>query len=144
MSNPRIEQLLTDALLTGKLIHPGDPAQRLPPKQIVLPFQHTAGRPKEMNDLMDATAKLWSEAIVHLIETEVELVNREEAVAMRRAVGEGPPAPLAMPVFCKCDRSRQDPLALLTITSPDYIVIDGPSLIRGLGKRAVACPHERG
>jgi|SRR5215207_7455329 len=144
MPNPQIERLLADALRTG-LTHPGDPDRRIPPKPIVLPFGHAAGRPKEMNDLMDATVKLLSEAIVHHIETEgdSEIVPREEAIAMRRAVGEGPPAPSATPVFCKCDHDRKDPLALLTITSPDYIVIDGPALIGGLTKRNVKCPHGR-
>lgn len=146
MTNERIEQSLADALLAGSLMHPGNPAERIPPRPIVTPFAHAAGRPKEMNDLMDATAKLWSEAIVHHIETETqsEIVGREEAIVMRRAVGEGPPTPSATPVFCKCDSSRSDPLALLTITNPDYIVIDGPTLIKGLTKRAVNCPHKRG
>jgi len=143
MSNERIAQLISDRLVTG-LTHPGDPETGAKPTQIALPFQ-TTGQPEEMVNLIVGTTKLLGEALVHLIETEggVELVDREEAKQMRIAVGQGPETPLATPVHCRCDADKVDPLMFLTITDPERIVIDGPTLIRGLSQREVACPHER-
>jgi hypothetical protein len=143
--NARITDLIAAKLRSG-LTHPGDPERNIPSRPIVTPFGHTAGMPKQMADLMVASTKLWAEAIVHVIETEgaTELVPRAEAITMRRAVGEGPAAPLALAVHCRCDRTLADPLAFIAAPSNDRIVIDGPALLEGLRGRGVECPHTRG
>jgi hypothetical protein len=136
---PSVAELIANALNTG-LVHPGDPAKGVKPKPIALPFGRKASMPQEYSDLMDATVKLLSEAIVALIEEEHEIVPREEAVVMRRAVGEGPPHPLAMGVHCKC---RDEPLVMVPPPSNDRIVLDGKTLIRQVSKLDARCPHER-
>jgi len=135
--------LIAQRLSTG-LEHPGDPARNIPPRPIALPFGKTAGMPEEMADLVNGTVTMIAEAIVYLIETDgaTELVPREEARAMRDAVSEGIPEGPFVPLLCRCDRERNRPLAMLMMTSPEAIIIDGPTLIRGLHKRRVECPHE--
>lgn len=144
MPNQRIAALISAKLRDG-LTHPGDPARDVPARPIALPFGKTAGMPKEMVDLVNTTTDLLAEAVVHLIETEgaCELVPRDEAVTMRRAIGEGPPAALTLPVHCRCDRDLRDPLVLLKPPTNDRIVIDGPALLEGLRVRGVECPHTR-
>ncbi len=136
---PSVAELIANALNTG-LVHPGDPSKGIKPKPIALPFGRKASMPQEYSDLMDATVKLLSEAIVALIEEGHEIVPREEAVVMRRAVGEGPPHPLAMGVHCKC---RDEPLVMVPPPSNDRIVLDGKTLIRQVSKLDARCPHER-
>jgi hypothetical protein len=142
--NARITELIAAKLRSG-LTHPGDPERNIPSRPIVTPFGRTAGMPKEMADLMNASTKMWAEAIVHTIETEggCELVPREDAVEMRRAVGAGPPAALTLPVHCRCDRDLRDPLVFIAPPRNDRIVIDGPALLEGLRTRGVECPHPR-
>lgn len=143
MANERIAELIGKALQDG-IVHPGYPERDVPPRPIALPFGHTAGRPKEMQDLLDGTVKLLGEAIVHLIETDgdSDIIGREEAAQMRQAISDAPP-PIATPVHCRCDRKFTDPLAMLSISDTSRIVIDGPTLLRGLSKRDPKCPHKR-
>lgn len=103
--------------------------------------------PKEMSDLMGATTKLLSEAIVYTIESEgqSDIISKSEARSMRKAVGEGPNGPFHVPVHCLCDTGRSDPLVILTMDGSDGpITVDGPSLLRSLAQRRVAHPHDFG
>jgi len=135
--------LIAQRLSTG-LTHPGDRARNIPERPIALPFGKTAGMPKEMADLVNGSVTMIAEAIVYLIETDgaTELVPREEAQAMRDAVSEGVPEGPFVPLLCRCDRNRERPLAMLTMNSTEAIIIDGPTLLRGLHKRQIECPHE--
>lgn len=144
MANEHVQRVLAEKLRDG-FLHPGDPEHDVPPTPILLPFRPPKGAPKEMADLMNGTIKLLTECIVAAIEQDAdcEIVPRAEAATMRRAVGMGPEGPAITPVFCRCDTKRANPLALLTVTDPDApIVIDGPTLLRGLHRRGVDCPHE--
>lgn len=140
MSNPAIANLIGARLKAG-LVHPGDPERNVPSRQVALPFGMQKGMPKEMSELVDETTKMIAEAIVFLIETEggCEIVPRDEAAEMRRAVGQQAPAPL-LPVHCHCDPSN----ALVFLRAPvnERITIDGGSLIRTLAERDEACPHK--
>lgn len=141
--NRRIIDLIAKGLREG-FVHPGDPERDVPPTPVVLPFKAAPGQPKEMTDLLDGTVKLLSECIVSTIvnEGQTDLVPRAEAAAMRRAVGDGPDGPELVPVHCRCDTKRQNPLMILTVTDPERIVVDGGSLLRGLAKRSPRCPHD--
>lgn len=135
--------LIARKLSSGTLTHPGDPANNVAPRVITLPFSMKAGQPKEMQDLMDATATMIGEAVVALIETEgdTELIPHDEADAMRVAGGDTPGEGSTVAVHCRCD-PRGTPLLVFTMTHPDRAVVDGPSLLRALGKRTVHCPHD--
>lgn len=142
MNDEEIAELIAEGMLTS-LTHPGDPENNIKPMDLVLPFQ-TTGQPEEMVKLINGTVKLMSEAIVHLIKTKggVDLIPRAEVRELRHAAGQILPHPLATPMFCRCNVDRDDPLAMVTITDPEQIVIDGPSMIRGLSRREIACPHK--
>lgn len=139
----QMAELVADKLRSG-IVHPGDPAREIAPTPIVLPFGKTAGRPKEMENLLDKTATLLAEAIVHTIvsQGDVELVPRAQAATMRINAGEAGAGLRVVPIHCRCDAGRRDPLAILTVADPDCIVTDGQILISGLHKRKAACPHE--
>lgn len=141
MPNKLIAERIAHGLRNG-LIHPGDPANDLPPKNLVLPFR-TVGMPKEMADLVNETVKAISEAVVAVIEEDHELVPRGEAVTMRAAIG-GNPLPNAreVAVHCRCDKARKDPLMILTLGDEAVAIIDGKQLIKGLSMREIKCPHE--
>jgi len=141
VADERIAQLISEKLRDG-IIHPGYPDRDVPPKPIMLPFKKTAGMPKEMSDLMAETAKQLAEAIVDLIEGEgnSDIVPKDEVRSMRRAAGAGDPVS-TVPVYCRCNRNRDDPLAILSVTDPAAIIVDGGTLIRGLAKRSPTCPH---
>ena len=144
MGNEHVERILAEKLANG-FLHPGDPENDVPPTPILLPFRPPKGAPKEMADLMNGTTKLLAECIVNaiLVDADCEIVPRVEAATMRRAVGEGPEGPMVVPVFCRCDSKRANPLAMLTITDPEGpVILDGPTLLRGLHRRGVDCPHE--
>lgn len=139
MSNPMIESMLANRLREG-FTHPGDPDKDIPPTPILLPFKRSPGMPEEMGELMDGTVKLLTECIVAEIESVAEIVPRNEARAMRRALGDSPDGPALVPISCRC--SPGEPLAILTVTDPDHIVVDGRIFLRGLAQRSPACPHE--
>lgn len=140
----QMAELIARKLREG-MIHPGDPDNDIPPQPIILPFTHAPGRPKEMNDLLDATVKMLSEAVVSTMVTEggVDMTPRDELAELRMAAGEVAPGTNVIPVYCHCDGQRTDPLMLLTITNPNFIIVNGPHVLRGLRGRAEKCPHER-
>lgn len=145
MSNQTIAALITDALVSGRLVHPGDPARDIPPRPIVLPIFRTDGLPKENADLVSATAKFLGEAIVHLIETEggVGMAPHGELEDLRSLATPEAPGRRRVTVVCKCDPSRSNPLAVLTVDGSDRVVIDGRQLIGALHQRSAEHPHER-
>lgn len=140
-SDQAVIDLIAKHLAEG-FVHPGDPKRDLPPRPIVLPFQRRPHMPKEMGDLMDETVKLLAECIVSTITSEggMDLVPRKDHRAMKRAVGRGDPNPIATPVFCQCN--AHEPLTYLTILDPEAITIFGPSLIKAMHDREIACPHD--
>lgn len=134
---------LIERKLREGITHPGDPKRDVPPMPIALPFTPRPGQPKEMTDLLDKTVEVLAEAIVHTIVTEgdVELVPRAEAKTLRRTMGTGTPMNV-VPIHCRCDVNRQDPLVVLSFTDPDCIVVDARPMLSALHKRAVECPHD--
>lgn len=102
------------------------------------------GMPKEMADLVGATADLIGEAIVALIEGEgdSQVVDNSTLTRMRVATDENAPS-RQVSVHCRCDKNRTDPLAVLTVTASPYVVVPGKQLIAGLADRDPKCPHER-
>ena len=60
---------------------------------------------------------------------------------MRKAMGDGPTGPQAVPLSC---RHCQNVLMVLSVDDPERIVIDGPAVLSGLHAKPVACPHEAG
>lgn len=145
MPDPDLVKLIAARLKSG-ILHPGDPERDVKPRTMVLPFMVGRGsQPKEMQDLMDATATMIAESVVHLIETEgdCEIIGRDSADAMRVAGGDAPPEGSTVAVHCRCD-PRGTPLLVVTMTHPQRAVVDGPLLIRGLTRRTAHCPHETG
>lgn len=136
-----IIQRLKGRLREG-MVHPGDPERGIPATPIMLPFKSIAGRPQEMDDLLDQSAELLAEMIVFTIreDEDVEFTPRADAAAMRVAAGDDLGV-RNVPMFCRCDKKMQAPLAVITVTDPDRLVINGPQLLRGLHQREVACPH---
>jgi hypothetical protein len=145
MSNAKIAALITDALVEGRLVHPGDPASDLPPRQIVLPIFQSDGQPKEVADLMATTAKFLGEAIVALIETEGEtsMIPTAKLDEMRVATTPEKPGRRVVKVHCRCDADGSMPLAVLTVDSSDRVVIDGKQLLGALHQRSAEHPHGR-
>ena len=141
MTNKSVADLITRGLREG-LTHPGrDGGQGVP---ILLSQFRTAGMPKEMAELADETAVLLGEAIVHLIETQggVEMIAKDELAQMREQALE-PGSVRVVSVHCQCDKTRDNPLALLTVTNSPAVVVDGEQLINGLTSRSPKCPHGR-
>ena len=136
--------LIADKLRNG-MIYPGDRGRGIPETPIVLPFTTRAGQPKEMSDLMDGTVKLLAEAIMYTLtgEGDSEVVPRSEARTLRHAAGTGPAGPTMVPLHCRCDRKFEDPLAVIPVSDPARMVVDGRAMIRELGKREINCPHKR-
>lgn len=125
------------------LTRPGQPNAA----KILLPQFRTAGMPKEMAELADETANLLGEAIASLIETEggVEMIAKEDIAQLReeaRSV-EQDSARRVVPIHCRCDKARSQPLAILTVTDSPTIVVDGKQLIGNLAALSPECPHER-
>lgn len=144
-SDVRIAELISARLQSG-LVWPGDPDKELPPKPIILPIFRTVGQPQEVADLVNETAKMLGEAIVHLIRSDggMELVPADSMTAHRTREERAEVAGVASrptPVHCRCDVDFNDPLMILTIDDGPRIVTDGGQLIAGLSRRGVECPH---
>lgn len=142
MDSKRIAGLIAKGLREG-LTRPGQPNAA----KILLPQFRTAGMPKEMAELADETANLLGEAIASLIETEggVEMIAKEDIAQLReeaRSV-EQDSARRVVPIHCRCDKARSQPLAILTVTDSPTIVVDGKQLIGNLAALSPECPHER-
>lgn len=137
----RVAELIADRLRKG-LIHPGDPDREIPPTPLKLPFGPAPGRPPEMEKLLDRTVTLLSEAIIHtiIVDGDCEITPRAEAKSLRIAAGDKAGAPNMVPIHCHCD--RVNPLAVLTVTDPDNIVVDGRTLLSQLARREAKCPHK--
>jgi hypothetical protein len=144
MPNKPIADLIAATLASG-LIHPGDPEDSRGEMVINLPVFRTAGLPEQVAEQVSVTTTLLAEAIVHLIETAggSEIVDREELIRLRnleaRLDGEGT---RMIPVHCRCDGGRADPLLVLTVSDRPTIAIDGAVLIGGLKRRETQCPHK--
>lgn len=122
----KVADIVTKGLREG-LIHPGDESRNMPAVGIpLLPFK-TAGMPPEMVTHVEATAKLMAEAIVHLIATEVTLVDNAEYAKLTDT--EHPPMPDGprVMVYCRCQR----PLTRL-MTKDNIATVDGPTFISTL------------
>lgn len=145
MPNSRIAALISEKLRTG-IDHPGDVTSDQAAMPIILPAFRAAGMPPEMAELVNRTADLLGEAIVHTIETEgkTRLVPVDEQGQMKAAEmspAQLPPVNRIIGVYCRCDRSRSNPLLMLTITEDNHVIIDGKQLLNGLAQRSAECPH---
>jgi hypothetical protein len=142
--NKPIADLIAATLPSG-LTHPGDPEGNRGEMVINLPAFRTAGLPEQVAEQVSVTTTLLAEAIVHLIETagDSEIVDREELTRLRnleaRVGGEGT---RMIPVHCRCDGGRADPLLVLTVSDRSTIVVDGKQLLKGLSRRGIDCPHK--
>lgn len=139
----RIADLVATKLRDG-IVHPGDPDNNIPATPIMLPFRPTSGMPKEMGDLLDKTTILLAEAIVSTIITDADaaLTPRAEVGMLRTAAGEKGASPTLIPVHCRCDRTLSNPMMILRMSDPQRVVVDGPSILKGLRAREIDCPHE--
>lgn len=142
MPNPMIAEMLARRLADG-FLHPGDPENDVPPRPIILPFKPAPGMPEEMGKLMTSSAKLVAEAMVEAIETDAdcEIVPRAEIRTMKHTIG-ADDGPSLMPIYCRCDTRRERPLAILTVSDPGAVVIEGMSFLGGLRQRSMTCPHD--
>jgi len=125
------------AALSGGLVHAGDAKENDPVKILGLPAFRAAGRPPEEAKLITTGTTMIAEAIVQLIEVDHEIVARNELALLRES--HEPTGPVVA-VHCRCDGTRTDPLAVLTISGP-VALVDGKQLIGGLSRREAACPH---
>lgn len=135
--------LIAKGLREG-LTTPGQPNAA----KILLPQFRTTGMPKEMAELADETATLLGEAIAGLIEAEgeVEMIAREDLAELReraRSIEHDDSSKRVIPIYCRCDKTRSQPLAIITVTDSPHIVIDGNQMIANLSKLSPECPHER-
>lgn len=98
-----------------------------------------------MVDLANETATLLGEAIAALIESEgeVEMIAKDEAAELRERALTDSSSRRVVPIYCRCDKSRSRPLAVLTVTDLPFIVVDGKQLIGNLVELSPECPHER-
>lgn len=140
MDSNGIAQLIAKGLREG-LAQPG---QQDGPR-IFLPQFRTAGMPKEMADLANETATLLGEAIAALIESEgeVEMIAKDEVAELREQALVDNSSRRVVPIYCRCDKSRSQPLAVLTVTDSPFIIVDGKQLIGNLAELSPECPHER-
>ena len=116
--------------------------------KILLPQFRTTGMPKEMAELADETATLLGEAIAGLIEAEggVEMIAKEDIAQQReeaRRIEQDDSARRVIPIYCRCDKTRSKPLAIITVTDSPSIVVNGKNMIGSLAKLSPECPHER-
>lgn len=82
--NTAIAELIADKLTRG-LPHPGNKEAGEEPVTILLPLFKMSSMPAEMYQQVEATVKMMSEAIVHVIETEgeSEIIKHAELKALR-------------------------------------------------------------
>jgi len=138
MTSPAIADLIA-AALSGGLVHAGDGKESDPVKVLGLPAFRAAGRPPEEAKLITSGTRMIAEAIVQLIEKDHEIVDRTTLKLLQEA---HQPTGAVVAVHCRCDSTRTDPLAVLTINGP-VALVDGKQLIGGLTKREAGCPHTR-
>lgn len=96
MPSPAIADLITRHITNGGLIHPGNPDTGQPPIAIPAPFR-TTGMPDQQAKPINATAKLFGEALVHLIETHgnSDIIPSAELEQLRAAEHQpGEPVPI--------------------------------------------------
>jgi hypothetical protein len=143
MPNPAVAALITEALVSNRLVHPGDPSKGVQPRPIVLPIFRPDGQPKEVADLMSATAKFLGEAIVALIETEggMSMVPTAELAEVRALAEPEAAGRRIVRMVCKCGAG--DPLAVFAVDSRDVVVVDGKQLLSALAQRSPEHPHGR-
>ena len=144
MPNKVVAELISAKLSSG-LTCPADPEFNPKETDIVLPAFRTAGMPDEVVKQVGVMSSMLGRAIVHLIESSnFEIVDRAEIVRLRNLeAAAGGQRSRVVPVHCRCDRERRDPLLVLTATDDPVVVIDGRQLIRGLAGRTSECPHRR-
>jgi len=140
-----INQELADNLaakLRKGVMHPGDGKQQKP-WGMVLPFFRTAGKTEEEAALADQFSQSLAEAIVNEIESDYELVPKDEYARLddvaRNASNQGDRTVM---VHCRCDTRRSDPLMVLTVGPGSEVVVDGKQVIKNLAQREIACPHK--
>jgi hypothetical protein len=143
VDNKTVAGLIAKGLREG-LTTPGKPNAA----KILLPQFRTVGMPKEMSELADETATLLGEAIAGLIETEggFEMIAKEDIAQLReeaRRVMQDDSSRRVIPIYCRCDKTRSQPLAIITVTDSPSIVIDGKQMVENLSKLSPECPHER-
>lgn len=138
--NQAAVNLLAEMFPKG-LLHPGD--DTTPSRVIPVPgFRVTGMSPEQAEELVGESAKIYAEALVHLLETAFELVPRAELQQLRQAAAEAPDGVRTVHVHCRCDPQRRDPLFDLTIDKTDTAVVNGAGIIAGLSRRETQCPHK--
>jgi len=137
MTNAIVDLIAT--ALSGGLPHSGNAKENDPAKVLGLAAFRSIGRSPEEAKLITVGTRMIAEAIVQLIENDHEIINRNE---LRMLQEPHQPVVPVVPVHCRCDGTRTDPLAMLTINGP-VALVDGKQLIGGLSKREAACPHAR-
>lgn len=99
MNSALVDQITQKLTAGGVLQHPGNPDTNQPPVNIPTPFK-SAGQPPEYARAVNATAKLFVETVLHMIETEADgtIINRTELDQLR-AADQQPGMPV--PIVCR-------------------------------------------
>ncbi|QIG58470.1 hypothetical protein HWD06_gp095 [Mycobacterium phage Cornie] len=123
------------------LLHPGDDVT--PSRVVPVPgFRVTGMAPEQAEELVGESAKVFAEALVHLLESDFEIVPRGEMQQLRLDAAEVPDGVRTVQVHCHCDVQRRDPLFELTVDKSDVVVVNGPGIVAGLARREAQCPHK--
>lgn len=134
MPNQPIADLLARSFGEG-FVHPGD--GKTGPVVVPIAGYRTTGMPPQMADIMDISAKLLGEAIVHTIETNGDgntIITNTELEQLRARADARPPIGARSTTFkCKlCDNKLFS--AAIDIANPR---LNGPQL----ANINHACPH---
>lgn len=135
MATEQVFEKITDAFRTG-LPHPGNPQRDQKPSTFVLPGFNGKGLPPELADHVTATARVVAEAVVAVIETDHEIVSKEEIAQLRRVCSDVPSQDIQ--VIC---RRCKNLLVSLSYHGDHQIAIDGRALLTRLARLGLECPH---
>lgn len=120
--NRAVVDLIARALPQG-LFHPGD--DQTPSRVVPLPGFRTTGMGDEQaEEMIGAAAKVFAEAITHLIEQDYELMPKADAAQLRQDAADAPDGTRVITLFDRADHKRETPLLVLTVGKTDDVTID--------------------
>lgn len=131
MLNPGAVALLTRMFSTGSLPHPGD--ENTPSRLIPIPGFRSVGMSDEQaQEMIGSAAKLWSEAIVSVIQGEYELLTKADAAQLRQDAADAPDGTRVLTLYDRTDHQLKSPLLQLTVGKSNDVMVN-PALLRKLG-----------
>lgn len=118
--NQALVDLLTRTFKAGALPHPGD--DNTPSFVIPIPGMRTAGMGNEQaQEMVGRAAKLWAEAISHVIGAEFDVLTKADAAQLRQDAADAPDGTRIIrghrgtkmgPVICELVIDKTDDVAL--------------------------------